>query len=107
MSSLLQHTGRIDRKKRVELILQLTRKGNNFRTVDVEPVELPYKGGIRIFPKLYRIWRKPKGMLGNWVIFRYSGEDHLPDLSVTIDVEKLPRDAEPLTEEEMIRYWNS
>lgn len=169
MSSLLQHTGRVDRHKGVELILRLIRKevvdttdyesplalckhcdysryyhqgqplpdlyNDNGKKndpsfikgflkmqmknpcqfefkiygyekqVDVETIMLPYKGALKQFPKLYRIWRKPQGMFGNWVIFRWNNEDHVPDLSVTISVEKLPRDAEALTEAEMIIYW--
>src|SRR5271165_3911240 len=57
-------------------------------------------GTVAKEPKLYRCWRKPVGMWGNWVVFRYNGSEHVPDLSVPISTFKLPRGAEPLTDEE-------
>lgn len=82
--------------------------GNHWRTVDSEPQEIQDdKGKWHKVPKLYRIFRKPTGMWGCWVTFRYNGSEHAPDLSVPIHVEKLPRDAEPLTEEEAKKYWFS
>ena len=50
----------------------------------------------REHPKLYGFWRKPRGMFGCWVIFQYNGEKRIPDLSVPIQMQKLPRDARPL-----------
>jgi len=73
---------------------------------DAEPVELQRPDGTRTkVAKLYRIWRKPRGMFGCWVVFQYNGKEQVPDLSIPIAVHKLPRDAEPLTDEEMQRYW--
>lgn len=125
MSSLLQHHGGYHRTKGVELLLYLQHKEpykwddvytNNvdgvgdycplgFHPVDSEPIELQWNDSLHIVPKLYRIYRKPKGMFGCWVIFRFNGVDQVPDLSVPIAVDKLPRDAKPLTNQEQIVYW--
>lgn len=81
---------------------------NHWREVDSETVELTKPDGTTMRePKLYRIFRKPVGMFGCWVEFRYNGEVHVPDLSVPIRVEKLPRDAVALTDEESVKYWTS
>jgi hypothetical protein len=81
---------------------------NHWREVDCETVELAKPDGtLTRVPKLYRIFRRPVGMWGCWVEFRYNGSVHAPDLSVPIRVEKLPRDAERLTDEEAAKYWFS
>jgi hypothetical protein len=41
-------------------------------------------------------------MLGCWVIFRVNGEEHLPDLSVFMELSRLPRDARPIGQE----WWH-
>lgn len=75
-------------------------------THESEPQELTRPNGTKaICPKLYRIWRKPCGMFGCWVVFRYNGKKQVPDLSVPISLNVLPRDAEELTEQEAIAYW--
>ena len=58
-------------------------------------------------PVLYRAWRKPAGQWGPWVVFRYNGEKHVPDMSVPIRVSTLPRDATRLSSEEAAAYWHS
>jgi hypothetical protein len=79
---------------------------NWWRPEDSEPVKLTRPDGSETTcPKLYRVWRKPKGMWGCWVVFVWNGEEHVPDLSTPIAVEKLPRDAEALTDEEAAGYW--
>ena len=127
MSSLLQHSGRIDRSRGVELLVYLEHKeqwkakdetnvfpayGNwgercdiSFHRVDSEPVQLEWNGKKHIVPKLYRIWRKPAGMFGCWVVFRINGTEQVPDLSCPIGLPKLPRDAEALTNAEAIEAW--
>lgn len=57
--------------------------------------------------KLYSAARKPKGMFGCWVVFRYCGKDRAPDLSVPISCDPLPKDAKPLDEVETCKYWRS
>ena len=124
MSSLLQHRGQIKDGK-VELLMYLVKKGPEWEGYngpesyhpspdsttfceDAEPVILTRPDGTKsACAKLYRIWRKPVGMWGCWVVFRYNGKEHVPDLSVPISVLKLPRDAKPLTDEEAARYWFS
>lgn len=129
MSSLMQHHGCTTKPKpgKVELLMYLHHEvpwyltftdfewlddRTNFKIVqryrkqDSELVELQRPDGSKTkVAKLYRIWRKPAGMFGCWVVFRYNGEEHVPDLSIPIGVDKLPRDAEPLTDEEAASYW--
>lgn len=114
MSSLLQSPGRTTRKG-CEIFVFLQKEepwivGDlvTSRKVDSEPVELTRPNGSKsVVPKLYRIWRKPAGMFGCWVVFRINGKESVPDLSVPCGLFKLPRDAEELTEEEAKEYWFS
>lgn len=57
-------------------------------------------------PQIYVAWRKPKGMFGCWVVFEYNGEKQVPDLSIPIEVGKLPRDARPLPPDENSQAWH-
>lgn len=75
------------------------------KDVDAEPL-VPCKRCGQSHSQLYILWRKPRGMLGCWVVFRYNGEDHVPDLSCPHGVEKLPRDAQKLTAEENAAEWH-
>jgi hypothetical protein len=52
-------------------------------------------------------YRKPVGMFGCWVQFRYNGSVHVPDLSIPIAVFKLPRDARGLSDEDSSKIWHS
>ena len=52
-------------------------------------------------------WRRPVGMWGQWVVFRYNGSEHVPDLSTPIDVFTYPRGSQLLTDEESSRIWHS
>lgn len=128
MSSLMQHRGQIDRSRGVELLVYLEHSEQrlpkdesnvfpawqygvgercdiSFHRVDSEPVQLVWKGKKHIVPKLYRIWRKPAGMFGCWVVFRINGKEQVPDLSCPIGLPKLPRDAVALTDAEAIESW--
>jgi hypothetical protein len=58
-------------------------------------------------PVLYRAWRKPVGTFGPWTVFRYNGDEHVPDLSIPIRVSSLPRGSVRLTADESARYWHS
>lgn len=122
MSSLLQHHGgRSTCGRKIEILFYLVHKGPEWETycgpgsynprpdstawtMESEPVTLA-DGKTR--PKLYRVFRRPVGILGCWVQFRYNGEIHVPDLSVPVSVFKLPRDARPLSDEEALAYWTS
>lgn len=102
MSSLMQHTGRID-SRGVGLMGYLQKEGT-------------YGEGIEFYTcsqcgrqheVLYEFFRKPRGMMGCWVIFAYCGEEHVPDLSIPIRLATVPRGARQMTEEEASKYWHS
>lgn len=113
MSSLLQFGGKISRKGvRLEFYL-----------VDEVPMcphiegleHLMTKKARELVPceicgeeheQLYVAWRRPVGMFGHWVVFRYLGEEHVPDLSIPIDVMEVPRGAVKLTLEENAKTWH-
>lgn len=63
----------------------------------------------KLHPVLHRAYRKPRGLFGPWVVFRYNGQDHMPDLSIPIKVEagELPMGSERLTDEASAIYWHS
>lgn len=125
-TSLLQFGGQLSRTKGVGLLFYLVDKGKDWEKYngpeaaypnpegttfckDREPVTLinPKYNEPSTVPQLYRVWRKPVGTLGCWVVFRYLGKEHVPDLSVPIASFKLPKGAEKLTKEEMKEYWFS
>lgn len=112
MSSLLQHHGgRSSDGRKVELLFILTKPSSNpilassATCGDVAETFVGPDG--KTHPVLYRVYRRPVGMLGCWVVFRYNGGEHVPDLSVPISTFRLPRDAERLTDAEALRYWGS
>ena len=102
MSSLLQFNGQID-KRGVQLEAYLVRQDDEFEPVEQVVCETCGKP----HPKLYGFWRKPAGMMGPWVVFRYNGEEHVPDLSVPIRLTVLPRDARPFSAQENAKSWHS
>lgn len=79
---------------------------NRWQDEDTEPIQLTRPdGSTTICPKLYAIYRRPIGMFGCWVVFRWNNAERVPDLSVPIHVAKLPRDAKPLSDSESTSYW--
>lgn len=58
-------------------------------------------------PRIFVFVRKPCGMFGCWVVFRYNGEENVPDLSCPFGLSKLPRDAKPLNLVESMKIWHS
>ena len=58
-------------------------------------------------PPLYRIWRKPAGMWGCWVLIRINGKTVPMDFSVPYEVERLPRDAKQVNRRDADKYWSS
>jgi hypothetical protein len=117
MSSLLQHHGgRSADGRRVELMCYQVKKGPEWdrfngptsrnpspdSTTFTDPVELENDR-----PVLWRFFRVPRGMFGQFVVFRYNGEDHVPDLSIPIELFTLPRDAERVPYKEADKYWRS
>lgn len=111
MSSLLQFRGTTT-KGRVNLQMVLIRKepwvvGDlKGLTRDVDSCGF-YTPEGKWYSTIWIVPRKPKGMFGCWVVFRYNGEDQVPDLSCPISVTKLPRDARPLSSEESLKLWHS
>jgi hypothetical protein len=112
MSSLLQFNGKVS-KRGVELRFYLVDpesvynyKGEPQLSLDeIELIDCPICG--KQHPQLYTAWRKPAGMFGCWVVFRYNGEEHVPDLSIPIRVAKVPKGAKKLTPEENATVWHS
>ena len=118
MSSLLQFAGKTGRKGVQLQAYKVTRvwtKGSYDCPRYLFPYSSPFTITIRTWsysdhetepehchtcnqthPKLYGFWRKPRGMFGCWVVFAYNGEKHVPDLSIPIQLQKLPHDAKEL-----------
>jgi len=61
----------------------------------------------QLHPRMYVAFRKPCGMFGCWVQFRYNGEVHVPDLSVPITVDKYPKDAIRMSDVTSSRMWHN
>lgn len=117
MTSLLQFHGTIN-ERGVGLMFYLVRKIEKVVTEDfsypsteeVEAVDCTVCSTehlIRTHPQLYRAFRKPAGRFGCWVIFRYLGEEHVPDLSTPIGVPTVPRGAYKLSQVENSENWHS
>lgn len=109
-TALLQHRGQVTRKG-VGLEVYLTHKvypmpslPGYYENVELESVACVQCG--KGHPQLYRFFRKPAGTFGCWVVFRYNGEEHVPDLSCPMNIEKLPRDAQKLTPDENAAVWH-
>jgi len=56
---------------------------------------------------LYVIKRKLRGTFGHFPVFRINGEDHVPDMSLPMAIDRLPRDAVRLTPAQSARLWHS
>ena len=110
MSSLLQFSGDIKRGK-VGLQFQLIKKQpypdipHLTREIDIDTFECSICG--REHSNIYIAYRKPLGMFGCWVTFRYNNDIHVPDLSIPISIEKLPRDAVKMSQEDAEKLWHS
>jgi len=118
MSSLLQHHGeRSTDGRKVELLAYHVAKGKDWNkyngpdaynpsidgTTFCDDTELDSSGN----PRLWRFYRRPKGMCGCWVVFRVNGKDSVPDLSCPEPMLQLPRDAQKLTDAESVAHWKS
>ena len=118
MSSLLQFEGTIDKRGVGLQFIKSTKtrivpfgfdRGtletwSSVDKIDDEKYLCPVCG--KLHPRIYVAFRKPVGMFGCWVQFRYNGEVHAPDLSIPITVDKYPRDAVPLTDMESSYQWH-
>jgi hypothetical protein len=107
MSSLMQFGGRIAGRK-VGLLFQKVEK-EPWAGIEREVNRDNFTCGKcgREHPRIYEAWRVPRGMFGCWVVFAYNGEEHVPDLSIPINVEKLPRDAREVGQAWAEDYWHS
>jgi hypothetical protein len=108
MSSLLQFDGETGRRGvRLEFAHPATFEAQSdgpYLWIQREPVPCETCG--KLHAQLYTAWRRPVGMLGCWVTFRYNGETHAPDLSLPINVERIPRGAVKLTPAENAARWH-
>lgn len=103
MSAAMQFSGPVSRKRGFGLVFYLA-TGQYGRDV-VEEQTCAQCG--QSHPVIYRAWRKPAGTWGCWVVFRYNGEEHVPDMSIPIAVNRLPRGAQRLDTDAAARYWHS
>jgi len=117
MSSLMQHDG-VCSKDGVRLLCYLVEKGNDWEKYNGPNSYNPSPEGTAFTnykelipgtkePVLYAFYRKPVKMWGCWVVFRYFGKEHAPDLSVPIALFRLPRGAVRLNDEAAKEYWRS
>ena len=113
MTSMLQFNGRTNRFKGVELQFYLVKSvqreyapGHSY-TVDEDIERVPCATCGKDHPQLYVAWRKPVGMWGCWVVFRYLGGEHVPDLSIPIAVLKVPKGARKLSLDDNSRIWHT
>lgn len=102
MSSLLQFSGNITRKG-VELEFYRTDTGDCCGK-ELDLFTCPKCG--RQHPTLGLSVRRPCGMLGCWVVFRYLGKEHVPDLSIPIAVPNWPKYTRVLSPEESAVLWH-
>ncbi len=113
MTSLLQFTGTIGADG-VHLMFYLVgpdeppRWRGDYTHTSTDPQDM-YKCAecTRQHPVIYTAARKPCGLFGPWVQFRYLGKVQVPDLSTPIRVPRLPRGAKRMTNEDATRYWHS
>jgi hypothetical protein len=104
MSSMLQFKGETSYKKGVRLEFVLRRPDAAWNDPPEEPVLCGICG--KEHERIHVAWRKPAGMWGPWVVFRYNGEEHVPDLSIPISVDKIPRGAVPLEDAQNDSSWH-
>ena len=108
MSSLLQFDGQTGRRGvRLELTYQTIGEyvpGEGYTWTMREPVPCSKCG--KPHEQIHIAWRRPVDMLGCWIRFRLNGHLIAPDLSIPINVDKMPRDARPLSAEENSAAWH-
>lgn len=119
MSSLLQFNGTIDQRGvGLEFIKATTIKNHVFgfdretletwssQDTDYDEKHLCTICG-QLHPRMYVAFRKPCGMFGCWVQFRYNGEVNVPDLSIPITVKQYPKGAIRMSDVKSSRMWHS
>jgi hypothetical protein len=60
----------------------------------------------RDHPSLWAIERKLKDVFGHFPVFRINGEDHVPDTSLPMRIDRIPRDAIRLTNAQFAAIWH-
>jgi len=119
MSSLLQFNGTID-KRGVGLEFIKSTKVKRYvygfdsqtletwttESTDYDEKHLCTVCG-QLHPRMYVAFRKPCGMFGCWVEFRYHGEVQVPDLSIPITVQEYPKGAIRMDDVESSRMWHN
>jgi len=113
MSSLLQFRGKVSTQG---VHIEVYKVDNSRKEIEhdggrviwganwVEPFKCSSCGEIH--PRLYSFARKPVGMMGCWVMFRYNGETHVPDLSCPHGLDRIPRGAVQHSFEESEELWH-
>ena len=102
--NLLQSSFSTSRLKGVRLEFTLHEEGLCYKPALEPLVPCTVCGGAH--EQLWTAWRKPAGTWGAWTVFRYLGEEHVPDLSVPIAVPRVPKDATKLSPPENARAWH-
>lgn len=107
MSSLMQHDGEYAGNRVVLKACRVTHE-NKYGLADAWE---QYRETCPVCGKchavIYTFARRPVGMWGCWAEFRINGEVQVPDLSIPMDLVRLPRDAEPMTFDRAVKYWHS
>lgn len=102
-TNLLQSSMKISRWKGIRLEFYLERKQRWSRET-VDSFTCPECG--KTHPIIYVAWRKPVDTFGHSVVFRYLGEEQVPDLSLPIPVPTVPRGAKKLSEAKSAEVWH-
>lgn len=104
MSSLLQFDGNIS-SRGVQLQFYRMQNGKSYGSPSLDMFSCHKCGGEHELIGL--AWRKPAGMFGPWVRFRYLGSTHAPDISGPIAVPAWPIGTVVQSPTESMRIWHS
>jgi len=104
-TALLQSDFQMNRRRGIRLEFILHEDGVCYKT-PLEPL-VTCTLCAKQHPQLWVAWRKPAGTWGHWVVFRYLGAEHVPDLSVPISVPQPPHGARKLAAAENSQAWHN
>ena len=102
--NLLQSDFRMSRRKGVRLEFTLHEDGLCYQA-PLDPL-VPCHICGKAHEQIWVAWRKPAGAWGHWTVFRYLGEEHVPDLSIPIAVPRPPLGAVKLSPEDSCALWH-
>jgi hypothetical protein len=112
MSSLLQFEGKIE--KRGVHLMALLDNGHDIVRDGYKPYIECFEDVYQcecgeVHPAIYTFCRKPRGVWGPWVVFRWCNQKHVPDLSTPMSLKpgERPRDLKRMSNEESTKYWHS